>query len=475
MSDFDPFFAPRQGQGSQDPFGGPVARRPGNLPGGDLFAPSNAAHGSSLADGNITPHIEVEIAGDPAGRRKDIKNFSLRVDIQQLYDPFGFTVANPKGELNYILDAVDEKHLVPIRIHHADPFVNSGAPRLWARGVITRATSHSGLGGSAITLSGFDLGFLLTSCAPFGKDSNLQGLSWPRLAQKLIDSSWLQPGGSLGKLQGQNQYGLRAIIGISTGRQIRQGRIDAQTERLRTEVQALAARAANRTEILIANNLNFKAFTPKIMVQPGETVGDILIRYAKFDRRFVNVTPDGDLAFFQPDYSTPPQFVFNYNYDDTADRNNVLDGTRNVDGSKVYNLVECVGSLLYGLAIAEQDNPLEGMTWGFADRRSPDGYFLRRLTFADNERYNNTRCQDRARWRYAQGVYASETVSLTAQGHSQNGIPFTENARGTVRSNKLGVNRVMYMTAIEYHQQEQGQGISTTSNITLKKDKLWAP
>lgn len=476
---FDPFFAPQQGQSSVDPFGGNVARRPHNLPGGDPFGPQNATQGQPLADGNITPRIEVEIAGDPEGRRKDIKNFSLRDDIQQLYDPFSFELANPGGELNYILDALDAKHWVPVRIFHADPFVNNGAPRLWARGVIVRGSVRAGLQGSVLSLSGYDLGWLLTSCAPFGRDSNLQGLSWPQLAQKLIDRSWLQPTVALGPLAGTNAYGLRAIIGISTSRQIRQGRIDAQTEKTRQEVQELVSRAANRTEITIANNLNFKAFTPKIMVQPGQTVGDILVKYAKFDRRFINVTPDGDLAFFQPDYSTPPQFVFNYNHSEQlADRNQMTDGSRDVDGSQVFNLIECVGTLLYGLVIAEQDNPTEGMTWGFADKRQRDDYFLRRQTFSDNERYTGTRCAQRAEWRYLQNAYASETVHFTAQGHSQNGIPYASNARGSVRSDKLfasSTERVMYLSAVEYHQREQGRGIASIANLTLKKDKMWAP
>ena len=94
---FDPFNAPRSGASSLDLFGGTVARRPSNLPGGDVFAPNNAARGQSLADGNITPTIEVEIAGDPAGRRIDIKNFTLRDDIQSLYDPFSFTMVNPRA------------------------------------------------------------------------------------------------------------------------------------------------------------------------------------------------------------------------------------------------------------------------------------------------------------------------------------------------------------------------------------------
>ena len=475
---FDPFNAPRFGQSSQDPFGGPVGRRPTNLPGGDVFAPTSAAQGQSLADGNITPRIEVEIAGDPAGRRKDIKNFSLRDDIQSLYDPFSFTLVNPKGELNYLLEAIDQKHYVPIRIFHLDPFVNAGAPRLWMRGVILNAQARSGLGGSAITFSGYDLGWLLTSCAPFGRDMNLQGLSWPRMAQKLIDPSWIAPGGGVGKLYGSNGYGLRGIIGISTSRQIRQGREDAEVEATRKQL-ALAARTSNRQEILIANNLSTRAPTPKIMVQPGETVGDILIRYAKLEEvpRFVNVTPDGDLCFYSPDYTTPPQYVYNYNWDEAlSERNNVLDGSRNLDGSGVNNYLECVSSKLYALAIAEKDNPMEGLETGFAKHYdATSDYFLRRLTFSDNERYTEGRAAKRAEWRYKQGQFASETVSFTVQGHSQNGLPFASNARADVRCDKLGVNKVMYQSAVEYHQSEEGQGIKSTTVITLKKDKLWTP
>ena len=147
---FDPFFAPQSGQGGggQDPFGGPVPRRPYNQPGGDPFAPRDATQGPPLADGNITPHIEVEIAGDKVTRRKDIKNFTLRTDIQQLYDPFSFTLANPEGEMNWILDELDKRNWIPIRIYHADPFVMSGSPRPWARGVLVRGRIGAGLHGS---------------------------------------------------------------------------------------------------------------------------------------------------------------------------------------------------------------------------------------------------------------------------------------------------------------------------------------
>jgi hypothetical protein len=114
------------------------------------------------------------------------------------------------------------------------------------------------------------------------------------------------------------------------------------------------------------------------------------------------------------------------------------------------------------------------MTWGFADKRANDDYFLRRQTFSDNERYDNAKCKLRAEWRYKQGIFGSDTVRLTVQGHSQNGLPFASNARADIRSDKLAVNTVMYQSAVEYRQSETGDGISSTAIIAHKKDRLWA-
>lgn len=480
----------------EDPFGGQVERFgrgvKDNVPlfTNKPFEPKSQTQGPQLSNGNITPQIVVEIAGDPKGRRPDIKNFTLRTDIQQLYDPFSFSVPDPDGELLWLLDEVANHIQVPIRIYHKDPFVNNNVERPWLRGAITRASVSSGLGGSVVQVSGYDLGFLLTSCAPVGAQYDLRGVSWPRLVQLIIDPSWLLPAVSVGKLQGSSSFGFRAINGISLSRQLRQGRLDAEAQLVNKQLQDIANRTASKQDIQTANNVNFKAYTPKVLIQPGETVGDILCRYAKFDRRFVGVSPEGDLEFFQPDYSTPPQFVANYNRQrqepsdltrqftqrpsDAADLNNMLDGSREVDGEQRYNRVVCFGSILYGMAFYERDNPFEGMTRGIYDQyNTTSDYFLRRMTFSDNERYTNERALQRAIWRYQQGIYNSDTVTFTAQGHSQNGIAFAANARIEVRSDKLRVNEVRYISAVEYHQEDRGdEGIASTTRLFCKKDKV---
>lgn len=486
----------------ESPFGGVLARRPGNLPGGDPFAPTNRAEGQSLANGNITPQIIVEIAGDQRKRRTDIKTFTLVADVQSLYDPFSFVVPDPEGDLLWLVQAVEDKALIPIRIFHKDPFVNNGIERPWMQGVITAAEVTYGIGGGTIvSVSGYDLGFLLTSCAPVGRKYNLLGLSWQKMVQLLFDPTWAQPNVFIGQQSipdpnkpghriavsqfGTNLYGFRAITGISLSRQLRQGKLDAEIAVARKQAEE-ARRASTRGETLAVNNINFKAYTPKILTQPGETVADIFVRYAKFAQnpdaptklgRLVNVSPEGDLEFFQPDYTTAPQFVFNLNRaDNLKDRNNVIDGKRRADGENIYPRIWCYGSILYSQAFYETDNPQAGMTKGLKDDYSAEKYyFFRQQTFADNERYDNHRAGQRARWRWNQNKYNASNITFTVQGHSQNGIAFAPNSRAEVRSDILGVNAIRYNSRVEYRQEDRGEeGVASTALITLRPDKLLA-
>lgn len=472
---------------------GVLGRRPDILPGGDPFAPSSAAQTQSLADGDITPRITVQIAGDPKGKRPDIKNFSLRADVQQLYDPFRFVLVDDDGQLQWLVDAVTSKILVPIKIFHKDPFVNNGVERPWMQGVITHVDVASGFSGSLVTVSGYDLGFLLTGSAPVGLEYDLKDLSWQRMAGLLIDPSWVQPNVYLGQevlngktteVFGNNAWGIRSILGVELGRQIRQGKVSPEVA-ARSLQLGQAQRAQTRGEILAANQVNFFAYTPKVLVQPGQTVADILLSYAKFAQegngpigRLVNMSPMGDLEFFSPDYKTPPQYVANYNRDPKfSDRNNMEDGQRSIDSEGRATDVYCYGSILYGLDFYAVDNPFWGMTEGHFPQSvsGKDFYFRRRQTFSDNERYNDEKAALRARWRYKQGIFNSDTITFTASGHSQNGIGFAPDSRIDVRSDALYCNEIRYVSAVEYRQEDRGDdGIASYTVLTCKKDKLLA-
>lgn len=464
---------------------GVLSHRPGILPGGDVFAPETAAQTQSLADGDITPRITVEIAGDPIKRRPDIKNFSLRADVQQLYDPFRFVLVDDDGQLQWLVDAITNKLLIPIKIFHKDPFVNNGVERQWMQGVITHLDVASGFGGSLVTVSGFDLGFLLTSNAPVGLTYDLKDLSWERMAALLIDPTWAQPNISLGSNGfGTNAWGIRSILGVDIGRQLRQGKVSPEVA-ARSMQLGQAQRAQTRGEILAANQVNFFAYTPKVLIQPGQTVADILISYAKFAQegngpigRLVNMSPMGDLEFFSPDYTTPPQYVANYNRDPKfSARNNMEDGQRTIDSEARATDVHCYGSILYGLDFYAVDNPFWGMTSGTFPTTVDESsfYFRRRQTFSDNERYSDEKAALRARWRYKQGIYNSDTVTFTATGHSQNGIGFAADSRIDVRSDALYCNEIRYVSAVEYRQEDRGDdGVASYTVLTCKKDKLLA-
>lgn len=170
----------------------------------------------------------------PQDGAKDIKNLSAcpTDDIQSLYDPFSFTLVNPQGELNYLLEAIDQKHYVPIRMFHLDPFVNAGAPRLWMKGVILNAQARSGRWQHNRVL------WLRSRMAAdivrtIWTRHELAGALNPRMAQKLIDSSWVAPGGELANFTAATVTGCAESSALAH-RQIRQrtrgrrGRGDAQ-------------------------------------------------------------------------------------------------------------------------------------------------------------------------------------------------------------------------------------------------------
>ncbi len=463
MSGFDPFYAPRSGRGSEDPFGGPVARRPGNAPGGDPYAPDSMAFPAPRTEGRRSPTISIQIPGDTEGRRKDINQFQLSGDIRQLADAWSFSIPNPEGRFNYLLGM----SLSPITIWESDPEVKGGEDIQQLRGIIVDVSQDTGEQGSILHLSGYDLGFLLSSCAPYWY--NLKGKQWSQIAAALIDKSWL------------GSYGFRALIGLNLNTKATLGGVDAEAAKLNQEVKDLKRLYAGRQEIVQSLTTNVKALTPKIQIQPGETVGDVLVRYARLARRFVAVSALGDLMFFQPNYKQQPEYVFHWHYaGERANWNNVESVNYTRSGEPLYNDIACVGSNILPVLLPNKDDPNEGK---FAGRhndfkvpapgaKTPQ-FFLRRLSFADTERYTKAMAETRARWRFDQGLYDGETWTAIVTGHSQNGIPFVEGTRAEIHDTKNGIDKVMFVSRVDRMQDVVG-GTGTRSRIVCKPDGLLA-
>lgn len=463
MSSFDPFSSPRSGRGSWDPFGGPVPRRAGNAPGGDPFA-DGEPYRRPRTEGRRSPTISFEIPTDPNGRRRDIVQFQLSEDIRQLYDAFSFSIPNPEGAFNYMLGYQQ----YPITIWESDPEVNEGEDIQQLRGVIVDVSQDTSKAGSVLHVSGYDLGWLLTSCAPYWY--NLKGKQWPQLAVELVDKSWLDP------------YGFRSVTDKNINTRVKGGRADAEAAKLNEEIKTLKRIYAGREELVQALFTNVKALTPKIQIQPGETVGDVLTRYARLDARFVSVSALGDLQFWQPDYKQQPEYVFHWHWEkgDLAAMNNVEQVNYRRDGEPIYNDVSCVGSGIYPVLLPNKDDPNEGKFAGrigdyvgrnAAGATSTPQFFRRRLSFADSERYTRQRAQTRAEWRFKQGLYDGETWTATVAGHSQNGIPFIAGRRAEIHDTKNGVNKVMLISRVDRSQDIVG-GTGTMCRITCKPDGL---
>ena len=448
------------------PFSSEIAGSRGGIsPGRPKFVP------------DTSPIIRVEINGDPMGKRGDISSFMLTDDVRSLWDPWQFTMPNPDGSKNYLL----KSEWVPIKIYHSDPAVQDGAERLWLRGIIAKVGQKESGQGHLLTFSGYDNGYYLSSHAPYFVRLRV---SWGTLARKMIDPSW----------------GISLIFDGNFNSQIRQGRIDAQTSKYLKEAKAEAMRLSQgRADVGLSLFAQFKAPLPVIQTMPGQTVGDILTRYARLANYpdpggLVNISADGNISIFQPDYTKKPDYVFHYHRpnDPLSKYNNVKQPEYQRDAEPLYNDVSCVGTRIVGFTMPNQTaDPNEDKFAGrYADRKitSPvvshgklqgPGLFpapLRRFSFMDPDRLNKKQAYLRARWQFNQGVYARETLTYVHEGHSQiqpggEAIPFVANTMAEVHDSVNDVEGNMYVARVQPYQDLNGGSYTV---ITIKPPNLLA-
>lgn len=412
---------------------------------------------------DLRPKIAIEIPGDPQGRRRDINGFTLTADIQTLYDGWSFTIPNPDGHFNYMLGY----ELQPIRIWHSDPAVKGGEERPWYKGVIEKVEQKFTEQGTVLEFSGYDNGWYLTSHAPYW--TRLRGLSWAELCRKMLDPSW----------------GVGYVFEGNFAVQLKQGRADAETRAYLTQAkQASSQISQGRSDVALALFAKFKAMLPVIQVMPGETVGDIITRYAKLAEgpgkpgALVNMHPDGNLCIFRPDYNRRPDYVFHLHKDGhpEAHRTNVYQPRYLRDGGQIWNDVSCIGTRIVGLTMPNTADPNEDKFVGryvnrfitkpiepFGDvgpnkeslraAGPPQQAPLRRFAFMDPDRLTGKQAKIRAQWRFDQGVYGRETLTYVHQGHSQrrpegDAIPFVEGTMAEVHDSINGIDGKWYVARV---------------------------
>ncbi len=375
--------------------------------------------------GARTPEVTIVVAGV----EYLAKEYSLDDDVLQLGDPFACTIANIDGENTGKIHLGD-----PLEVYMADPAVRGGAKLRQMKGrVIGLETSSDISGGSTITVKGADLGWHLTHTAgePW---MNLRGIRFSRLLEAVLDPAW-----GIAGVRAEND----------TNRRLRLGRAGVQQ----------------------AYKPQLGAVLPRIQIEPGEMIADLLLLYAKRERVLVNVSSDGYLQFWNPRYDTDAACSIRYHRstEKERDRNNVLGRPRlseSIDG--LYTDVGCVWTSVIPPEVRNSENPNEGfhIVWYRAPGALP---FPRRLVFSDGEAMSTQMAEDRARWKYERGLFDSWQYEVTLVGHSQGGAFFAADTMAEVDDTVNGVRGKFYVSAVTRSRTLRD---GTTTRLVLRKSGL---
>lgn len=374
-----------------------------------------------------SPRLKVNFLGREYSGASGAETFEVTSTLTNMYDGWSLDLPiGPQG-INEDIPDLNLHRWVPITLQHSDPAVEGGAAIPLMMGVCTNVVHEMSSNASVLRLSGFDLGKLFDSCAP--PWIRLRGIDFQTLINKIVDPSWLRNPGpvtssnSLWGIQGVG--GLRDVtlklgvkpqsIGLNLGTRLSQGRADAV--RQSGQQQALAQ-------------------MPPIMTEVGETVFDVISRYARLtgvtqsSGSFVSCSADGYIQIFNPnDYANnDPLYVFNYTNDE---RNIRIKKCRiTYSGDDLYTEYDIYGSIVLPPSQARVNiNPILNPVFGrFYGQSTNIGYLgdsnnriARRSTQSDPEQYQKAFAQARSVWRKKQSLYKELSIQLTVQGHSMPG------------------------------------------------------
>jgi prophage tail gpP-like protein len=359
------------------------------------------------------------------------KDYVYISDVLNMGDPFSCTVPNPDGRYSDAIKPGD-----PVKLYMSDSQVSGGANILFFTGIVVSRDFTSNMQGSSMRVTCADLGWhLQNNTAPVWM--NLRGRKWADLLTKLIDPSW--------GIQGTS-------VGLTTkSMKVRLGRAGAALE---VTPQA------------------YPAVLPRIQVEPGETCADILIKYARLSKLLVNMTGDGVLQVFSPDYKTPNFYSFVYHKASELERrqNNVESVNINDSIQGVYTDVSCYSVVLIPASAYLSNNPNEGHFKGIYSK--PDALPFRHiLSFADAEQLSREQAKNRSVWKANRGLFDSFKYEVEVYGHQQNGSFYTPNTMCQINDTVHGIKGNYYVQAVKMERTNQG---GTKTSLTLRKPNLLA-
>jgi hypothetical protein len=373
--------------------------------------------------------------------------FSYSSDVLQLGDPFSVSVPNPRG-------LYTDKFLrgQTVQLFLRNPNVQGNALTLKHLGIIVRRRQSVSSAGSVIHLDCADLGWhLVNNDAPLW-----EVLQYAKLETLVSSPEWVDP-----------SWGIRGL------------------------------RADNTTNRLLRQNVNngraqanidlFQALGTLVYIQaePGDKVASILAEYARKVNRLVNVSCDGYLQVWQPDYertvepdgSERPNFRIElHDIDDPArNRNGVLDCFIEEDITSIFTNVACIGEMVGGDLALDPAN--QNATKRRADFANPFALpFAHRIYFADGDIFDYPEARAQALWRYNRGIFDSWQAVYVVRGHwqrSQSGSRafwWESDQMCTVEDSVNGLSGSFYIASVRCDRDENGD----RTTVTLRKPCLQA-
>lgn len=375
---------------------------------------------TALAAQKTKGHLLVSYPGQPTYRLDLLKEFAYRYDVMAVGDVCEFSLVNERDG-----STLQKLRLgSTVKLYLSNPRVNGGQDTLKHYGRIVNRQAAAA--GGVVKVQAPDLGWHLMTCdAPLY--TRTRGLTLDELVDPL---RYRRTKKGIVPPFIDETFGLE---GLRTG-------LDAN-QLNRNLKQGRAGTLAFANKVLTPVNV--------IQVEAGETFFDVVARYLQRFNLLLNVSCDGYLQVWNPDYSRPPAYQF-YK---TEAKSNIIDAKVQDDASTRYTEVTCVGEIVNKFLSNPSDPNATKVRGYYRAAKRDDGLpapvpYRHRLTKSDGEMFNGTMAAKQAEWLWKRGMFDSHYLEIDVVDHFQGGRWLEADELAEVDIPELDVRGIYYVQAV---------------------------
>lgn len=368
-------------------------------------------HDPFAVDYTTDAEIEASDGGSRTVALKSIGAFSYSSNVLQMGDPFSITVPDPRGEY---ADALWQGWSITFSM--SNPYVKGGSKTRKQHGIITsRTCSGDSSAGTVLQITGADLGWHL---------ANNDALPWVSIRGSSVGDlvQWCIFPHSKSTTQTDPKWGFATD---DPGSGFKGVRLDnAENSAIKRNVVFTAAERVGFLQTQMSGQPIF------VQVQPGQRMSDLLIQWARRMGLLVNVSVDGYVQFFRPNYTQAPSYsIVVSRKNEGRQKTNVVRFSKTDSLDSMYTHVTVVGEnpqhqLIPATGQVKTFRPQYGKLYG---RAVPDNWppnvrplpFQRRVYMSDGEMVEKP--DRRARWHQRRGLFDASSTTYLVRGHHQEG------------------------------------------------------